>query len=188
MFNKDSVFSKDKGRSGYLDRTPATPRSDVDPLRSGSAPRSSTAQTESADERAAREASSSQEPKGSRLIVGPNIKLKGAEIADCDTLVVEGRVEASMSSRVMEIAEQGVFSGTAAVDVVEIKGRFEGDLTVRKRLVIYSTGRVSGKIRYGALSIEEGGEIGGDVGRLDAKGDAQVPRMTPAAEPTHAKA
>jgi hypothetical protein len=27
---------------------------------------------------------------GSRLIVGPNIKLKGVEITDCDTLVVEG--------------------------------------------------------------------------------------------------
>ena len=31
----------------------------------------------------------------SKLIVGPNIKLKGVEITDCDTLVVEGRVEAA---------------------------------------------------------------------------------------------
>src|SRR4051812_27649985 len=36
------------------------------------------------------------EAKVSKLIVGPDIKLKGAEITDCDTLVVEGRVEASM--------------------------------------------------------------------------------------------
>ena len=41
----------------------------------------------------------------SKLIVGPDIKLKGAEITDCDTLVVEGRVEASMDSRVIQIAE-----------------------------------------------------------------------------------
>ena len=34
-----------------------------------------------------------------RLIVGPDVKLKGAEILDCDTLVVEGRVEATMDSR-----------------------------------------------------------------------------------------
>jgi cytoskeletal protein CcmA (bactofilin family) len=59
---------------------------------------------------------------------------------------------------------------------------------VRKRLMIYSTGRVSGKIRYGALSIEEGGEIGGDIGRLDAKGEAQAPRIAAAPEPAHAKA
>src|SRR5262245_4133854 len=47
--------------------------------------------------------------KGSKLIVGPDIKLKGAEITDCDTLVVEGRVEASMDSRVIQISEQGTF-------------------------------------------------------------------------------
>jgi hypothetical protein len=30
------------------------------------------------------------ESAGTKLIVGPNIKLKGVEIDDCDTLVVEG--------------------------------------------------------------------------------------------------
>ena len=50
-----------------------------------------------------------EEPKGSRLIVGPDIKLKGAEITDCDTLVVEGRVEASMDARVIQIAEERLF-------------------------------------------------------------------------------
>jgi cytoskeletal protein CcmA (bactofilin family) len=106
--------------------------------------------------------------KGSKLIVGPDIKLKGAEITDCDTLVVEGRVEASMDSRVIQIAEQGVFHGTAGIDVAEIRGRFEGELTVRKQLVIHATGKVTGKVRYGKLSIEEGGELSGDIGALAA--------------------
>lgn len=106
------------------------------------------------------------EPAGSRLIVGPDIKLKGVEITDCDTLVVEGRVEASMDSRVVQIAENGVFSGTVSIDVAEIRGCFEGELTARKQLVIYSTGRVSGRIRYGNIRIEEGGEISGEVSTL----------------------
>ena len=46
---------------------------------------------------------------GSRLIVGPDVKLKSAEILDCDTLVVEGRVEAMMDSRVIRIAEHGIY-------------------------------------------------------------------------------
>ena len=108
------------------------------------------------------------EAKGSRLIVGPDIKLKGAEITDCDTLVVEGRVEAAMDSRVIQIAEQGVFSGTVGIDIAEIHGRFEGDLTARKQLVIHATGKVSGKVRYGKLTIEEGGELSGDVGSLNS--------------------
>jgi cytoskeletal protein CcmA (bactofilin family) len=103
---------------------------------------------------------------GSKLIVGPNIKLKGSEITDCEILVVEGRVEASMNSRDIRIAEGGVFSGKAEIDVAEVRGNFEGDLTARKRLVIYSTGKVSGTIRYGALMVEEGGTLSGDVATL----------------------
>ena len=100
---------------------------------------------------------------GSKLIVGPNIKLKGVEITDCDTLVVEGFVEATMDSRVIQIAKEGSFKGSAGIDIAEIHGEFDGDLTVRQKLVIYATGRVSGKIRYGHVVIEEGGQLSGDV-------------------------
>lgn len=107
--------------------------------------------------------SASTNEGGSKLIVGPNIKLKGVEITDCDTLVVEGRVEATMDSRVVQIAEKGAFKGSAEIDIAEIHGEFDGDLTVREKLVIYATGKVSGKIRYGKLVIEEGGQLSGDV-------------------------
>jgi cytoskeletal protein CcmA (bactofilin family) len=101
-----------------------------------------------------------------KLTVGPDIKLKGAEITDCDTLVVEGRVEASMNSRVIQIAESGVFVGRVGVDVAEIHGHFEGQLTAHKQLVIHASGRVSGMIRYGTISIAEGGEVSGDVAAI----------------------
>ena len=100
---------------------------------------------------------------GSKLIVGPNIKLKGVEITDCDTLVVEGLVEATMDSRVMQIAEQGAFKGSAEIDIAEIRGSFDGDLVVREKLMIYATGKVTGKIRYGKVVIEEGGQLSGEV-------------------------
>lgn len=100
---------------------------------------------------------------GSQLTVGPNIKLKGVEITDCDTLVVEGIVEATMDSRVMQITEIGAFKGSAEIDYAEIHGEFNGNLTVREKLVIYSTGRVTGKIRYGKVVIQEGGQLMGDI-------------------------
>jgi len=138
--------------------------------------------------------------EGSRLIVGPNIKLKGSEITDCGILVVEGRVEASMNSRDIHIAEGGVFSGKAEIDVAEIRGTFEGELTARKRLVIHATGRVSGTIRYGAMQIEEGGIVSGNVAMLPAEpnlvglpdaiaqdpGPAQPEADTSRTEPIHA--
>ena len=99
----------------------------------------------------------------SKLTVGPNIKLKGVEITDCDTLVVEGSVEATMDSRVIQISERGAFKGSAEIDVAEIRGVFDGNLTVRQKLVIYSTGKVTGKVRYGKVVIEEGGQLSGEI-------------------------
>lgn len=111
-------------------------------------------------------ASKADKTTGSRLIVGPDVKLKGAEIQDCDVLVVEGRVEATMDSRVIQIAEKGAFSGKVGIDVAEIHGHFDGELTARSQLIIHSTGRVNGKIRYGKILIEEGGELSGDIAAI----------------------
>ena len=168
MFNRDGIFGK-------KDETP--PRANeprpvnVTPGLSGgvSSTRPQSSETPKPETRFAEPAKTplrDEQTTGSRLIVGPDIKLKGVEITDCDTLVVEGRVEASMDSRVVQIAEAGVFSGTVSIDVAEIRGRFEGELTARKQLVIYSTGRVSGRIRYGKIRIEEGGEVSGEVSTL----------------------
>jgi cytoskeletal protein CcmA (bactofilin family) len=116
---------------------------------------------------------------GSRLLVGVNIKLKGVEISDCDGLVIEGHVEATIHSKAMEIAGPGTLTGTAMIDVAEVHGTFSGELTARTRLVVHGTGRVSGKIRYGKLVVAEGGELNGDVARLDAAdGAAHAERVT----------
>jgi len=140
MFNKNQTM------------TPATAPANAAPLPSDSAARPETR----TDER-----------KEAKLVVGPEIKIKGVEISDCDTLVVEGRIEATLDSRVLEITSHGVFQGTIAVDQAEIHGRFEGELTVRKQLVIHATGKVSGKIRYAKIKVEEGAELSGEIQMLD---------------------
>ena len=120
---------------------------------------------------------------GARLIVGPDVKLKGAEILDCDTLVVEGRVEATMDSRVIRISEAGRFTGKVSIDIAEIHGQFDGELTARSQLIIHATGKVTGKIRYGKLVIDEGGELCGDINALSAEKPAQSGRSETAGFP-----
>ena len=117
----------------------------------------------------------------SKLTVGPNIKWKGVEITDCDTLVVEGSVEATMDSRVIQISERGSFKGSAEIDIAEIRGEFDGTLTVRQKLVIYASGKVTGKIRYGKVVIEEGGQLSGEI-EFGASASS-----TPAVRPAPAK-
>ena len=150
----------------------ATPAIVPSPPRAAGAPAPAPAAVPFATESAARP----EEVAGSKLIVGPNIKLKGVEIDDCDTLVVEGRVEATMVSRAIQIAEHGAFKGQVDVDVAEIRGVFEGEMTARKKLVIHASGRVSGKIRYGKMLVQEGGEISGDIGALGPHGELQPVR------------
>lgn len=111
--------------------------------------------------------SSGADAPGSKLFIGVNIKLKGVEISDCDVLVIEGHVEATVHSKAMQIDKPGTLKGIALIDVAEVHGDFSGELTARTRLVVHGTGRVSGKIRYGKLIVAEGGELSGDVKRID---------------------
>lgn len=128
---------------------------------------------------AAKPATQPEQRKEARLVVGPDIKMKGVEVADCDTLQVEGRIEATLDARLLQIAEHGVFAGTVAVDVAEIHGRLEGELTVRKQLILHATGRVTGKIRYARIKVEEGAELSGDIGVVEKGAPAAAAALKP---------
>jgi cytoskeletal protein CcmA (bactofilin family) len=95
------------------------------------------------------------------LIVGREVSLSG-EIRSCERLIVEGNVQAKIEGcESLTIAETGEFGGYATVENVDVRGRFAGDLTVRGRLLIRATGRVSGKITYKEIDVERGGQISG---------------------------
>lgn len=104
------------------------------------------------------------------LTVGPDIQMKG-EITNCDRVVIEGMVDATMRDvHTVELAETGSLKGTAEVEDAEISGAFEGDLVVTGKLTIHSSGRVRGNITYGDIEIQRGGQISGNVrNSADAK-------------------
>ncbi len=169
MLQRQGLFTTTRDDRQRRDARPSAPAAAFTPPPAESARQGEPARTESAEQRSQGTTTvKSEDASKSRLIVGPEITLKSAEITDCDTIVVEGRVEVTTDARVMQIAETGTIVGTVGVDIAEVRGRFEGELTVRKTLVIHPTGRVSGKIRYGKVVIEEGGELSGEVGTLTA--------------------
>lgn len=166
MLKTPGFLGKSEDASRNLANKPATPG--VQPLTAtmpSSAPTSSAAKPAENKEKSV---TATETTIGNRLIVGPDVKLRGAEIEDCDTLIVEGRVEATLDSHIIRVAEQGSFNGKVSVDTAEIHGRFDGELTARGQLFIHATGHVSGKIRYGKILIEEGGQISGDVQAISA--------------------
>lgn len=161
MFNKGSIYASHRATTspGSLAANNAAAADQPKPLTAAEKPLSESQTTQPAADATTAVA---------KLVVGPSVKLKGAEILDCDTLLVEGRVEATMDSRFIQVADKGAFDGKVNVDVAEIHGSFNGELTARQQLVIHATGRVSGKIRYGKIVIHEGGELSGDVKSANA--------------------
>ena len=113
-----------------------------------------------------------------RLIVGEGIQVKG-EIQSCRTLIVEGNVEASLEAEELTVESGGIFRGKAKVTTASIDGRFEGELTVEGLLTLHGGGRVSGKLRYRDLKIEQGGRLSGDIDLLEETPSAQAEPRRP---------
>jgi len=108
------------------------------------------------------------------LIIGPGVSVKG-EITSCNRLIVEGKIEAKLADCPnVIIREGGVFNGESTTEEADVQGSFDGNLTVRKRLLVRATGRVSGKITYGEIEIERGGGISGEIRH---EGEGAVSRL-----------
>lgn len=150
---------------------PAAPAAPGRPAMNPDIPRRSPDMSAYARPTAPAPAARSGDNEQKKLIVGRDIFLNG-EIRTCDSLVVEGKVEAVLSDcRAMDIAGSGEFRGSAEIESADISGRFDGDLVVRQRLTIRASGKVLGKIRYGQLEVERGGVISGTIEALaDSQG------------------
>jgi cytoskeletal protein CcmA (bactofilin family) len=122
-----------------------------------------------------------------RLVVGEGITMSG-EIESCDTLIVEGTVEATLKgASILDIAESGMFYGTVEIDECTIAGRFEGDITVNGRLTLKASGSITGSITYKELAVEAGATIDGKMSPLngavkkgekkEVKGGLRAPKL-----------
>lgn len=101
-----------------------------------------------------------------KLTVGRDITLNG-EITTCDHLIVEGNVSATIKGgQILEIAEVGAFNGVVDIEQADIAGRFEGNLTVRGKLILRPSAHVTGTIQYGALQVDTGATLNGQITSL----------------------
>ncbi len=122
------------------------------------------------------------EGEGRKLVVGREISLSG-EIKACEKLIVEGQVEADLQDcKILSISESGLYKGTAVVDEADIRGRFEGDLTVQGHLDLRATGRIEGTLRYAGLQVERGGKVVGAMEELPSPGATPAELLESVAE------
>ena len=91
--------------------------------------------------------------------------------------MVEGEVEVTLNDTLaLEIASSGRFTGGCEVEEADISGIYEGDLTVRRRLIVRGSGKLTGTVRYGELELERGGQIAGNISVLADGGSVGAAR------------
>ena len=105
----------------------------------------------------------SMDTDSNRLTVGRNIILNG-EIRSCEKLVVDGTVEAKLEeAHSIVISSSGHFKGNADVNDADISGTFEGTLSAKNLIIIRKSGKIIGSLSYGRITIEDGGQVVGDM-------------------------
>lgn len=109
-----------------------------------------------------------------------SVKADGLELAESGTVegdissasegrdgrppfVIAGRVDGSVRSLRVEIAPAGKVLGGVEADEVQVRGRVQGGVVARKRLVLKETAVVEGDVRARVLGLEEGGQVNGTI-------------------------
>ena len=123
-----------------------------------------------------------------KLILGKGVSLAG-HVTDAASVMVEGNFsQATIEAGELVIGQAGRITGQAVVTSAEVRGHFEGELTVQDDLIVHETGNVSGTIRYGEFQAARGARLEGDIRTI---GSEPSPAHQPAeveAAPSQAEA
>jgi cytoskeletal protein CcmA (bactofilin family) len=92
------------------------------------------------------------------LIIGEDAVLKG-EVKNARRVEILGHVEGGVTASEVIVLEGGKLFGEVKTDTAEIRGTLQGDVRVQQLIAIKSTGVASGNIKYGRMSMEEGGQL-----------------------------
>lgn len=88
----------------------------------------------------------------SDLVVDGDIVAKGQ-------VTISGRVQGSLTAQSVEISQSGEVYGSLRAQNADINGTLQGDVFIKELIRIGDTGSVSGKIQYGRISMDKGGEL-----------------------------
>lgn len=94
-------------------------------------------------------------------VIGKNTSIKG-DVNAQGILRVEGSIEGKINCKGdLILAEGGILRSDINADNIVIAGDFKGNMDIKGKLEIKSTGKVVGDINILQLSVEEGGRLDG---------------------------
>ncbi|MFN0219893.1 MAG: polymer-forming cytoskeletal protein [Hyphomicrobium sp.] len=96
------------------------------------------------------------------VFIGKGTQAVG-EISHCTMVVIRGRIEGNIDTKVLIVESEGALVGNVHADHMEIHGRIEGNAVVSDLADIRSTGLITGELVYGQLSVAAGGQVHGTI-------------------------
>ncbi len=99
-------------------------------------------------------------------VFADDVEFEG-ELVFQEPVLVKGVLKGKLqSSADVYISEQATVEAEVAADVVSVKGRLNGDIFARRKLELFSTGRVGGTLRTPDLIVQSGALFNGTC-RMD---------------------
>ena len=90
-------------------------------------------------------------------------------------VLIQGSFRGGITSRTLEIFKDAKVVGNIEAENVTIAGYFEGELACSGSLTIVESGTVKGRVAYGALSVELGGQLDAEVFQLESTDTKLIP-------------
>jgi cytoskeletal protein CcmA (bactofilin family) len=112
-------------------------------------------------------------PTTNQLTVGEGVTVKSAVVVS-ETVVVDGVLEGDITAGNLIVSATGTISGRISVARnADISGRVLEKLDVKGLLVLRASGCVEGTLSFGALTLEQGASITGEVSPADYQANQQ---------------
>ena len=114
-------------------------------------------------------------------VIGPGIVIQG-DISGSENLLVEGKVKGKikLSSNEVTVGQSGVVNADVSAKIVRVAGKVNGDICGSEKVMINSTGHVTGNIVAPRMTLEDGAIFKGSID-MDPGEPAPAKAVAPAA-------
>ena len=114
------------------------------------------------------------------VVIGPRDSLIGKLTVEGEVRI-QGLLEGELHAT-GDVIVEGTANASIEAPVVTVRGQVSGDVDARNRLILAATGVLSGNVKVGRLSVEEGATLNGTVTMIGKRGAHQ--NRPPGEEPS----
>lgn len=98
------------------------------------------------------------------IFIGAGVQFNDMTVPGCAS--VDGKFEGTLKAKSLIVGQTGNVSGQISVETAEVRGAVGDHLIVQSKLVVRSTGSISGSVSYSKIMVEEGGELAGTIEKI----------------------